>query len=91
MYIESSNPRSKGHKAWLKSPDFSPTLGRCLSFWYHMYGEDIGSLNVLIYQNGSRSAPIWTLSGAQGGLWRPSRVTIKSDVPHSVSILRYCF
>ena len=85
MYIEASNPRSKGHKAWLKSGEHSATLGRCLSFWYHMYGSHIGTLNVLLYQNGSRSAPIWSLSKNQGGFWRPSRVTIKSSVKHSVS------
>ncbi|XP_047128245.1 MAM and LDL-receptor class A domain-containing protein 1 isoform X1 [Hydra vulgaris] len=84
MYIETSTPQTKGHKAWLKSPNYSATIGRCLSFWYHMYGQDIGTLNVLINQNGSRSAPIWTLSGEQGGLWRPTRVTIKSFVSHSI-------
>lgn len=84
MYIEASSPRSKGHKAWLKSKTYTPTLGRCLSFWYHMYGSHIGTLNVLIYTNGSRSAPIWSLSGNQGGFWRPSRVTIKSSVAHSI-------
>ena len=90
MYIEASNPRSKGHKAWLKSKTYTPTLGRCLSFWYHMYGSDIGTLNVLLYTNGSRSAPIWSLSGNQGGYWRPSRVTITSAVAHNVRT-RYKF
>lgn len=86
MYIEASNPRSKGHRSWLLSQDYKPTLGRCLSFWYHMYGTDIGELNVLISVNGSRSSPIWTQSGNQGNLWRPSRVTIKSPVKHNVCV-----
>ncbi|XP_057298293.1 MAM and LDL-receptor class A domain-containing protein 2-like isoform X2 [Hydractinia symbiolongicarpus] len=84
MYIEASNPRSKGHKAWLKSAEYTPSLGRCLSFWYHMYGTHIHTLNVLLYQNGSRSAPIWSLSGNQGYYWRPSRVTFRSSVRHSI-------
>ena len=88
MYIEASNPRSKGHKAWLKSAEYEPTLGRCLSFWYHMYGQHIGAFNVLIMQNTSRSAPIWTLKGSQGYAWKPSRVTIKSSVKHNVGPLR---
>lgn len=91
MYIEASNPRSKGHKAWLKSAEYTPSLGRCLSFWYHMYGTHIHTLNVLMYQNGSRSAPIWSLSGNQGYYWRPSRVTFRSSVRHSVSILNFGF
>ena len=85
MYIEASNPRSKGHRAWLQSDVYEPTLGRCLSFWYHMYGVHIGELNVLIVQNGtSRSAPIWQLKGNQGNIWKPSRVTIKSSIKHKV-------
>lgn len=88
MYIETSNPRSKGHKAWLKSKEYTPTRGRCLSFWYHMLGQHIGTLNVLTSSNGSRSAPIWTLSGLQGPYWRPARVTIRSSVKHNVSIFK---
>lgn len=85
MYIEASSPRSKGHKAWLKSGTYEPTLGQCLSFWYHMYGQHVGELNVLLLQNGSRSAPIWQLKGQQGNIWKPSKVTIKSPVKHNVS------
>lgn len=90
MYIETSNPRSKGHKAWLKSKEYTPTLGRCLSFWYHMLGQHIGTLNVLTASNGSRSAPIWSLSGLQGPYWRPARVTIRSSVKHNVSANNFC-
>ena len=85
MYIEASSSRSKGHKAWLKSGTYEPTLGRCLSFWYHMYGQHVGEVNVLLLQNGSRSAPIWQLKGQQGNIWKPSKVTIKSPVKHNVS------
>jgi hypothetical protein len=70
MYVESSYPRSKGHKAWLISKQLdTKTDGRCLTFWYHMYGQHIGELNVLIYSNGTRSSPVWQLKGNQGDWW----------------------
>ena len=56
-----------------------------------MYGQHIGTLNVLTAVNGSRSAPIWTLSGYQGPYWRPARVTIRSSVKHNVSINKLIF
>ncbi len=84
VYIEASSPRSKGHKAWLQSPTFSPSNGRCLQFWYHMYGYQVGTLNVLKYENSSRSSPLYSLSGSQGNMWRIAQVTIASTVNHKV-------
>lgn len=88
MYIETSSPRSKGHKAWLVSPQFKSTNGRCLQFWYHMYGPTIGTLNVLLLQNSTRSSPIWTLSSNQGNMWRIAQVTLNSPVDFSVSVCK---
>lgn len=45
MYIEATGKR-KGDKAQLISPTFTKTSGRCLQFWYHMYGSNIGRLNI---------------------------------------------
>ncbi|CAH3118157.1 unnamed protein product [Pocillopora meandrina] len=84
LYIETSSPRSKGHKAWLVSPQFKSTNGRCLQFWYHMYGSTIGTLNVLLLQNKTRSSPIWSLSSNQGDIWRVAQVTLNSAVDFSV-------
>eukprot|EP00795_Rhopilema_esculentum_P012712 gene12712-3431_t len=84
VYIEASAPRSKGHKAWLRSPVFTPSTGRCLQFWYHMYGYNVGTLNVLTYSNGSRSTPLYSLSGSQGNIWRIAQVTIASTVNHQM-------
>ncbi|CAH3189514.1 unnamed protein product, partial [Porites evermanni] len=38
MYIETSSPRRPGDKAMLASPKYSSARGKCLQFWYHMYG-----------------------------------------------------
>jgi len=58
MFIEASAPRKEGQKARLLSPWYQPqfyTKGACLTFWYHMYGTDIGRLNVYIDRNQPKS------------------------------------
>lgn len=56
MYIEASAPRKTGDNAVLLSPSFAgSTQPRCLNFWYHMYGADIGAINVYV----SYIIPLW--------------------------------
>lgn len=45
-YMEASTG-SEGDETTLTSPQLSPSEeGACLTFWYHMYGANIGSLVV---------------------------------------------
>ena len=85
MYIEASSPRTKGHKAWLQSPLYKATTGKCLQFWYHMYGSSIGRLNVLLKVSNIRGSAIWTMSGNLGNAWRIGQVTVKSSAAFRVS------
>lgn len=78
MYIEASSPRSKGNKALLESPLMKPTSGKCLRFWYHMLGTNIGRLNVLLKSGSNRGNVIWTMTGNLGNVWRVGEVTVKS-------------
>lgn len=49
MFIETSSPHLPGDTAVLLTPMFAGTTQpRCLTFWYHMLGSDIGSLNVKV-------------------------------------------
>ena len=75
MYIEVTG-RGLGDKAVLTSPEISTGPGKyCLDFWYHMYGADIGSLNVhLLY--GDQNQILWDLSGNQGNMWNRALVNI---------------
>ena len=67
MYIESSHPRGPGDKARLESFDNDPTTGACFQFYYNMYGDGIGTLNIYIRRgNKVDSKPLWTMSGDQG-------------------------
>jgi hypothetical protein len=70
MFIESSSPRKQGDKAWLVSavqPVTSPT-GACMEFWYHMFGRDIGALNLYLRVDGVDTLE-WSHFIAQGNQW----------------------
>lgn len=45
MYVEASG-RSNNEKAVMYSPFYQSLDNLCLGFFYHMYGRQIGTLNV---------------------------------------------
>ena len=88
MYIEASSPRTRGDKAWLTSEEFFRTSssGRCIKFWYNMYGNSIGSLKIY-YKTNTTKTVIWGLSGAQsrnGSDWKFGQAPIRSRVVYQV-------
>ena len=80
MFIEASSPRNPGDAAHLESEEFQPTgsSGRCLKFWYHMYGASIGSLRVWISSNGTKGM-IWSLSGDKKNNWLYGQAPVSSS------------
>lgn len=71
MYIEASSPRREGDNAKLVlSLPGNGKLG-CLSFYYHMYGENMGTLNVFI-----GNMKVFTESGDHGNTWIKADRTI---------------
>lgn len=80
MYIETSSPRKPGDYARLETPTYQATdgNGKCLMFWYHMYGSGIGRLNIYIKRGQSLGTPAWTMSGNQGNRWLRGMLTVKS-------------
>lgn len=95
IFLESSSPRVQNETAVFQSEQFNAVSGgkKCLSFWYHMYGADIGDLEV-IYKVFSGSTPnkvIWRLQGQQhvteNSPWKNARVPIDMSSDHIVSIL----
>ena len=55
---------------------------RCLNFWYHMHGSNIGTLNVLV--DGST---VWTRKGNQGNSWKRAEITIRRTMHYKVKPL----
>ena len=87
MYIETSSPRVQGDNARLVSDvilSTAGTSGRCLTFWYHMYGYHTGTLNVFI-QTGNHLTNVWQRNGTQGNNWLQGKTTLVSQGHFKVS------
>lgn len=70
MYIETSAPRRPGDKARLISPPINGKYAQCVSFYYHMYGPHVKSLNVYLTSgNSTVGSPAWTRQGTQANAW----------------------
>jgi len=65
VYLETSpgGANTAGNTAILQSPRIRG-FKRVLRFYYHMYGSQIGTLNVDVY-DGTWHNAVWTLSGQQ--------------------------
>ena len=64
MYIEASSPRKPGENAKLVVNVPNNDNQSCLSFYYHMYGASVGTLNVY-----SGNTKVFYASGNQGNNW----------------------
>lgn len=77
--------------AYLESPsiDLSALTNPQLSFWYHMFGADIGSMNIEI-DNGSGYTNLITYSGQQQtsstDLWKEAIISLSSYANDTVKI-----
>jgi len=58
--------------------DFSMMGAPFLSFWYNMYGPDMGSLTLDVFNGVEYDLDIWSLSGNQGGLWQQANVDLSA-------------
>ena len=93
--MDSSIPKQPGmrYSAIIQSMSFDPVTrsGRCLSFWYHMYGRDTSVVFVsvlTVYINNTLPGPVelWQLYGNQGNKWLPGRLPIVSASSYKVNI-----
>ena len=74
MYIETSSPRVAGDSAKLEL--FVPGNGElsCLKFYYHMYGDTMGTLTVF-----SGNMVVFNASGYHGTTWIEAKRIIYSN------------
>ena len=87
IYLETSKLAGEGQAAVLRSVSIMakshPTK---LSFAYHMFGPNIGSLRVhqRRYDKDGRKVPstLWTQRGDQGNKWHTASVTIGPIQPY---------
>ncbi|XP_033119562.1 neuropilin-1a-like, partial [Anneissia japonica] len=70
MFVEMSTGNlGVGDNAMFVSEHLPATNDACLYFWYHMYGQGTGDLNVYIKDEQGNLKLTWTLSGNQGDTW----------------------
>jgi hypothetical protein len=84
--IETSLPTQSGDRARLESIVLDGTYGnaRCFRFWYHMYGDGIGTLNVYLFN--TTFELLWSLSGNRGNNWYEGQVSYVSLMPHLIVV-----
>ncbi|XP_041658947.1 MAM and LDL-receptor class A domain-containing protein 1 [Cheilinus undulatus] len=83
LYVDSS-VGEWGDMSFLVSDVFHPTTrGHCLSFWYHMYGDHVGTLRVYIndrkiHAGGNEEGTLkWIEAGDKGDKWLEAKVPVK--------------
>ena len=79
-YLKSNYAAKEGYRAILESTNMqaTPSYGLCLEFWYHMYGAEMGALNVFVNASNQTSL-LWTQYGNKGDMWFNGQVTVLSS------------
>jgi hypothetical protein len=80
IYVESSFCCSKKGSIAMPLMDFSNLQNPQLSFYYHMYGKNMGSLSVEVsVDNGKNWLPsVWVKKGQQENRWKHAIVNLKN-------------
>ncbi len=74
-YVEASSPNI-GTNAGLTTGLMAFTGGEELTFRYHMYGADMGTLSVQAITPSGASTTLWSRSGNQGTAWQSATVSL---------------
>ena len=87
IYTEASSPRKIGDKARLISPQYLPKSNgqECVTFWFHMHGANIGSLNVYIRQSQQSDKLVWTMRGNEPDLWYYATIQVNATQLYQVN------
>ena len=83
IHLESSYPRSKGESVRFESPCVISSY-KCVTFWYHMWGEHVGRLNVFAVTKTGSEKLEWRLSGDQGSSWNEGSTEINKMFAYKV-------
>ena len=90
LYMETSKHRNNDDRLALYSPTIRPSLPKsCLTFAYHMFGNRIGTLSVLIgttFFALANASTVWKATGNKGNQWFTAKVELNTPdfIPYKV-------
>ncbi|XP_041089360.1 uncharacterized protein LOC121303031 [Polyodon spathula] len=87
LYMEAVYPRESGQTAVLISPAFKGP--KCLSFWYSLFGDGVGSLNVYVQyvSTADRWHKLWSVSGNKSRKWHLAELELFVEPNETFQIL----
>ena len=86
MYIEATGQNPNDTAEIMSDSYPSATAGHCFTLWYHMYGADVGTLNIF-QVFGNKRYFLWGMKGDRGNVWKKTQITIKNSAQYTVSII----
>ena len=91
IYVEASGDGSPDQSATLQAQfDFSWLTEASISFAYHMYGLNMGSLALEASVDGGENwTSLWALSGDQGNAWFPVTLSLADYAGEANTLLRF--
>jgi hypothetical protein len=86
IYIETSYPTKEGDKAIIEAGPFKADQNLCFIFYYHMFGEHIGGLNVYrMLWNRTNIELLWSRNTSGIEQWEKSSLDVGSGENFYVS------
>nr|XP_058928865.1 apical endosomal glycoprotein [Kogia breviceps] len=77
MLLDPTEPPAQGPGAHLLTQPQTPAAAQeCLSFWYHLYGPQTGTLRLAMRREGEGERHLWSRSGTHGNRWHEARATL---------------
>jgi hypothetical protein len=90
LYTESSSCYNSTGAVISPIFDVSSLTTPFLTFYYHMYGTDMGTLTVYAStDNGSTWTSVWTLSGDQGNSWNEANINLGAYSGSTALLLKF--
>ena len=86
MYIEATGQNPNDTAEIMSDSYPSAIAGHCFTLWYHMYGADVGTLNIFQVFGNNRYF-LWGMKGDRGNVWKKTQITIKNSAQYTVSII----
>ncbi|XP_033122124.1 MAM and LDL-receptor class A domain-containing protein 1-like [Anneissia japonica] len=84
IYIETS-PRNLNDIARLWTVTYPATNGRCVQWFYHMYGATVNTLSVYIVNTADTlGTPVWSIRNEQGNVWRRGQIFVETSSAYQI-------